>query len=168
MKFLAIVSLFNNLANKRSIYDIYGTETLRKGVIDKDGNIKGGYNYGGTAYEIFEKFFGTANPYALIKDPDRLDDEYGSMYSSAFGGKYAKEKDSLPPVEVFLECSLEELYNGCVKKLVFERQVLNSDNRTTAAKKEELDVEIFKGYDKNTVLPFTGYGNEGAGQRTCK
>jgi DnaJ-class molecular chaperone len=90
------------------------------------------------------------------------------MFSSAFGGKYHKEKDALPPVEVFLECTLEELYNGCVKKLTYERQVLNSDNRTTVAKKEDLDIEVFKGYDKNTILPFPGYGNEGAGQRTCK
>jgi DnaJ-class molecular chaperone len=89
------------------------------------------------------------------------------MFNSAFGGKYYKENDPLPPVEVFLECSLEELYNGCIKKLIYERQILNSDNRTTSPKKEELDIEIFKGYDKNTVLPYTGYGNEGPGQRTC-
>jgi DnaJ-class molecular chaperone len=90
------------------------------------------------------------------------------MFNSAFGGKYYGDKAPLAPVEVNLECTLEELYNGCVKKLVYERQVMNEDNRTTVGKKEELDIEVFKGYDKNTVIPYPGYGNEGPGQKTCK
>lgn len=55
-------------ANKRGVYDIHGNETLRNGIVDKNGAIKGAYKYGGNAYEIFEKFFGTTNPFALIKD----------------------------------------------------------------------------------------------------
>lgn len=103
----------------------------------------------------------------MIKDGDKTDDEYGSMFSSAFGGQYAKEKDPLPNVEAFLECSLDELYNGCVKKLVYVRKVLNSDGRTTIEKEEERDIEVFKGYDNATVLSFPGYGNEAPGQRNC-
>ena len=47
-----IVRINFNLANKRSIYDINGAEVLRKGLIDKDGNLKGSYNYGGNAFDI--------------------------------------------------------------------------------------------------------------------
>ncbi len=61
-----------NIANKRGIYDIHGYETLRNGIVDKSGDIKGAYKYGGNAYEIFEKFFGTTNPFALIKDGNYL------------------------------------------------------------------------------------------------
>src|SRR3569623_180864 len=97
-----------------------------------------------------------------------MENEKGSMFSSAFGGQYAKAKEPIPHLEVDLECTLEELYNGYVKKLTYQRKVLNSDARTTTVKDEERDVEIFKGYDKNTVLTFNGFGNEGAGQKNCK
>lgn len=141
---------------------------MRNGIRDKEGNLKGGYKYGGDSNEIFRKFFGTSNPFALIKDPDRFDDEYGTMFSSAFGGQYAKPLDPLPDVIVDFECSLEELYNGCVKTLNYKRRVLNQDGRTTSEKDEKRDIEIFKGYDKSVVLSFPGYGNEAPAQKPCK
>jgi DnaJ-class molecular chaperone len=64
-------------------------------------------------------------------------------------------------------CTLEELFNGCVKVLSYERRVLNSDGRTTALKQEEKDVEIFKGFDKNTKINFPGHGNEAPGMPNC-
>lgn len=157
-----------NLANKRGVYDIHGFDGLRSGILDKEGNIKGAYKYGGNAEEIFLKYFGTSNPFSLIKDPDRVDYEYGTMFTSSFGGQYAKEKEPLKNIELDFECSLEELYNGCVKKLVYQRRVLNSDGRTTTVKDEERDIEIFKGYDKTVLLTFPGYGNEAPGQKNCK
>jgi DnaJ-class molecular chaperone len=97
-----------------------------------------------------------------------MENKNGSMFSSAFGGLYAKEESQPENLVVELECTLEELYNGCIKKLSYERRVLNSDGRTTSSKNEERDVEIFKGYDKNTVLTFTGFGHEIPGRRTRK
>jgi len=91
------------LANKRGVFDIYGIDALRAGITDKQGNLKGGYMYDGNAPEIFRKFFGTTNPFALLKDSDRFDDEYGTMFSSAFGGQYAKPRAPLQIVEVTLE-----------------------------------------------------------------
>ena len=61
-----------NSANKRGVYDVHGETGLRNGVLDKQKNLKGGYKYGGNAYEIFEKFFGTWNPFTLIKDCNYL------------------------------------------------------------------------------------------------
>jgi hypothetical protein len=89
------------------------------------------------------------------------------MFSSSFGGQYSKEKEPLKNVEVDLECSLEELYNGCVKRLKYERRVLNSDGRTTILKDEDREIEVFKGYDKSITLSFPGYGNESPGQKNC-
>ncbi len=149
------------------MFDIHGFDGLRNGIRDSDGNLKGGYKYGGDANEIFRKYFGTTNPYALIKDPDRFDDEYGSMFSSAFGGLYAKPKEPLPNVVIDFECSLEELYNGCVKTLRYNRRVLNEDGRTTSEKEESREIEIFKGYDKSICLTFPGFGNEAPAQKPC-
>jgi len=66
-----------------------------------------------------------------------------------------------------LECTLEELYLGCIKTLRFERKVLNSDNRTTFLKEEEVEVEVHKGASKGTKFNFPLLGNEGLGLKTC-
>ncbi len=154
-------------ANKKSIYDIYGATGLRNGIQDKEGNLKGGYIYGGNADETFEKFMGSSNPFAYIKDTDRKDDEWGSMFSSAHGGQYAKESAPLPNIEANFECTLEELYSGGVKKLGYTRNVLNQDGRTVTQEDANVDIEIFKGYDKSIVLTFVGQGNEGPSKKTC-
>ena len=56
---------------KKEIYDIYGQEGLKNGIIDKKGNIKGGYIYSGNGHEIFEKFMGTANPFTLKGESEK-------------------------------------------------------------------------------------------------
>jgi len=68
LSFIIFKFLLKFIANKRGVYDTHGFETLRSGIVDKSGAIKGAYKYGGNAYEIFEKFFGTTNPFSLIKD----------------------------------------------------------------------------------------------------
>lgn len=171
MKYCQIVILIINLnllATKRSLYDVYGMDALRSGITDNHKNLVGGYKYGGNGEEIFEKFFGTINPYELIKYGELMENKNGSMFSSAFGGLNSREAGPPENLTVELECTLEELYNGCIKRLVYERRVLNSDGRTTSLKNEERDVEIFKGYDKLTILTFPGYGHEEAGRRTRK
>ncbi len=90
------------------------------------------------------------------------------MFSSAFGGQFAPEKEKLTDITAEMECSLEELYNGCVKVLSYQRRVLNSDGRTTSLKDEEKEVEIFKGYDKTTKIIYANYGNEAPGMKNCK
>jgi len=108
------------------------------------------------------------NHYELIKYGEIMENQNGSMFSSSFGGLYAKEEAQEENLVVELECTLEELYNGCIKKLSYERRVLNSDGRITSVKNEERDIEIFKGYDKTTVLRYPGYGHEVPGRKTRK
>ena len=49
---------------KRAIYDQYGEEGLRNGVPDGEGGVRGGFDASCDAGQIFESFFGTANPFA--------------------------------------------------------------------------------------------------------
>ena len=152
--------------NKKGLYDIYGKDGLANGVLDKNGNLKGGYHYSGNAHEIFEKFMGTSNPFALLRDPEKMSDEKGSAFSSAFGGDNERKRTPLPAITVELECTLEELYNGCVKPLKYTKKALGHDKRTTVDKECEVDVEVFPGYDKSTVVTFKGMGNEAPGEKT--
>ena len=149
---------------KKRIYDIYGHDGLKNGIIDKYGNIKGGYKYMGNGHEIFEKFMGTANPFALKteSEKEKMNKEISATYEKSFGIQ-KKEKDILPPIDIDLECTLEELYNGCVKTIKYKKKAISYDLRTTEDKEVSLDIEIFKGYDKNTIIPFKEMGNEAPG-----
>jgi len=149
---------------KKRIYDIYGHDGLKNGIIDKYGNIKGGYKYMGNGHEIFEKFMGTANPFALKteSEKEKMNKEISATYEKSFGIQ-KKEKDILPPIDIDLECTLEELYNGCVKTIKYKKKAISYDLRTTEDKEVCLDIEIFKGYDKNTIIPFKEMGNEAPG-----
>ena len=144
---------------KKEIYDIYGHEGLKNGIIDKKGKIKTGYIYSGNGHEIFEKFMGTDNPFTLK-------DEYEKgFFDEAKEENKNLNEDKVQSIDVNLECTLEELYNGCVKKINYKKRVIGFDFRTTEEKEVSLDVEVFRGYDKNTVLTFKGLGHQTPGIR---
>lgn len=41
---------------------------MKSGIPDKKLGLKAGYHFQGNSYEIFEKFFGTTNPFAVSLD----------------------------------------------------------------------------------------------------
>ena len=153
--------------NKKSIYDIYGKDGLYNGIVDKHNNLKGAYKYAGNAHQIFESFMGTANPFAFIRDCDKMSDEQGSAFSSAYGGQYQAKALALAlePVIVELKCSLSELYNGAIKDITYMKQTLNPDKRTTSIKQCTTKVEVFPGYGKESVIEFKEMGNEAPGKK---
>lgn len=53
------------LAKKRAFYDKYGEEKLKEGYFT-EGELKGGYQFKGDAFEIFEQFFGTHNIFSAL------------------------------------------------------------------------------------------------------
>jgi DnaJ-class molecular chaperone len=52
----------------KEIYDKYGEELMKSGVPDRKYGFKAGYKFQGNSFEIFEKFFGTTNPYTVALD----------------------------------------------------------------------------------------------------
>ena len=146
---------------KKEIYDVYGHEGLKNGIIDKKGKIKGGYIYSGNGHEIFEKFMGTSNPFTL------KDESVKAYYDEIQMRENNKNTEEvLQNIDIDLECTLEELYNGCVKHIKYKRRVIGFDFRSTEEKEAAIDVEIFRGYDKNTVIPFKGIGHQSPGMKT--
>ena len=64
--------------------------------------------------EIFERFFGTHNPFV----------DFGFGDTMPFASRLKKPGPRKPdPVARDLACSLEELYNGCTKALKVTRKV---------------------------------------------
>lgn len=129
-----------------------------KGVIA----IIGGYRYGGNSFEIFDRVFGSTNPFAeKLEDDGR--DQYGSLLGDGFGGRNQPILPQPADISITLEVTLHELYNGCMKKVTYERQVLLHDGRTTRPSQEELSVEVKPGFSEQTVLTFSNKGHESEG-----
>jgi DnaJ-class molecular chaperone len=149
---------------KRAFFDKYGEEQLKDGFI-VDGNFRGGYRFGGNPEEIFEKFFGSNNPFAHLVD-DSGKEELGSMFGFAFKGLNYEGAKSIPNLEVPVDCTLNELYNGCSKEVTYTRVVLNGDGQTTRNIQETKKIEIRPGYSTKTVLSFAKQGNEAVGLPT--
>jgi DnaJ-class molecular chaperone len=70
---------------RKSWFDKYGEYGLKEGVPGPQGGTVGGYRYAGNSFEIFDRFFGTTNPFAERLDDDGKD-QYGSLLGDAFGG----------------------------------------------------------------------------------
>ena len=148
---------------RKGIYDIYGSEGLRTGIIDKKGNVKGAYKFLNNGHEIFERYMGTSNPFTLIRDNEKISEEIPSVFGSAFGGQNKEKEKELSPIHIYLECTLEELYNGCVKTIKYKKNNINYDLRTTNVVEVSQDVEIFRGYDDNTIITYKEKGNDAPG-----
>ena len=148
---------------RKGIYDIYGSEGLRRGITDKKGNVKGAYKFLNNGHEIFERYMGTSNPFTLIRDNEKISEEIPSVFGSAFGGQNKPKEEKLKPIVINLECTLEELYNGCVKTIKYKKNNINYDLRTTNVVEVSQDVEIFRGYDDNTIITYKEKGNDAPG-----
>ena len=127
----------------------------------------GGYRYGGNSFEIFERVFGTTNPFAEKPEDDGRD-QFGSLLGDGFKGAAEPLLPAPADIHVTLAVSLHELYNGCHKKVEYERKVLLLDGRSTRSVKEELAVEVRPGYSEATVLTFSSKGNEAEGHKPSK
>ena len=66
-----------------------------------------------------------------------------------------------------MECGLDEIYMGIVKRLVYKRTVINNDGTTTSEKDQERNIEIERGVDCKIPLIFKGFGNESPGLQNC-
>ena len=150
--------------NKKEIFDIYGKEGLRNGILGKNGKKKPGYRFLGNGHEIFEKFMGTSNPFTLIRDNEKKLKE--TIVIDAANANMEKKETKEKDINFDLECTLEELYNGCIKNVKYSKKKICEDFRTTEDQEASVDVEIMKGYDKNTVLPFKEMGNDIPGEKS--
>ena len=150
---------------KKEIFDIYGKEGLKNGIMKNDKKIDG-YRYLGNGHEIFEKFMGTANPFTLIRENEKKSREIKEKENIVIdASKQEKQEKRAKDIVIELECTLEELYNGCVKNVKYNRKKVASDSVSLEEVEDNVDVEILRGYDKNSVIKFKDMGNEGLGEK---
>ena len=170
-------------AEKRKIYDQYGEAGLRGEVPSDGGtatgpsaadfgggmpfNFPGGHHrsskMGGMGpnmgfhfqasdpSKIFEQFFGTANP----RDAEQSSMFGHSMFPGGSNGlHHSRQKQARPrPSYTTIECSLEQLYMGDVKKLKISRRV--GDHM----EEKILEVPIKSGWKTGTKITYAGEGD---------
>ena len=111
---------------------------------------------------------GTSNPFTLIRENEKKSKEtivIDAANPNANINLEKKEKNERD-INIDLECTLEELYNGCTKNVKYTKKKICEDFRTTEDQEANIEVEIMKGYDKNTIIPFKEMGNDFPGEKS--
>ena len=81
------------------------------------------------------------------------------MFGDAFGG----QSEALPqvPKDIVktLDCTIQEFYNGSLKKINIRREIICYDGKTTRPHDEELTVEVKPGMSEKDELVYHDKGN---------
>ena len=161
------------LASLREAYDRYGEETLKNGYLskyqsriyircsDREGQIQG-YCFNGDPFEIFEIFFGTANPFAIALDEQGKQVKMiEKIESDLHKDAVTDRKDThAADLEIKTSCTLKEFFMGCTKRLNFSKTVTLGDGKTTENVVTSKEIEIKPGMKPGTTYRFTGEGNK--------
>ena len=67
---------------------------------------------------------------------------------------------------VDVECTLNELYNGCMKEVRYLKTLLNNDGRTTREETVSRVIDVKPGYENGNQIVLKGLGNESNGKKT--
>ena len=161
-KFQEIAESYDVLSNPktRAIYDQFGYSGLKEPAAEggeKEGDAPkpggGGYEFKNNGAEIFSSFFGTSNPFA----------DFGFGESQPFTNRLKKSGPAKSEAVVSdLPCSLEELFNGCSKKLRIVRKRFSGQDGTGELVDEAkvLTVSVKPGWKKGTKITFPCEGDE--------
>ncbi|KAH8863909.1 DnaJ likeubfamily B member 13 [Schistosoma japonicum] len=66
-----------------------------------------------------------------------------------------------PPIEREMFLSLEEIYNGCTKKMKVSRRIMNEDGHTSSMKDKILSLTVHPGWREGTRITFPKEGDQG-------
>ena len=145
----------------KEIYDKYGEELMKTGVPDKKLGFKAGYQFQGNSQEIFEKFFGTDNPFTIALD------EHGqqiTMLQHKAASMMDAFKKRFSNLTVTVKCTLEEFYYGCKKEIYFERVELEGDGKRQKMAVASKEIHIKPGMGPQNQLEFPGEGHQRVGE----
>ncbi|CAL1680303.1 unnamed protein product [Lasius platythorax] len=140
---------------RRTVYDQYGEEGLKNGVLRPEGFVKP-YVYHGEPMRTFREFFAVQNPYDdllnILTEPQPL-----------FGfpeGQGIKRKEE--PLIKTLFLTLSEVFFGGIKKMKIQKLVLvGNDKSTTVSMEKILTIPIKPGIPPGTRIVFPEEGDQG-------
>ncbi|EAT48615.1 AAEL000360-PA [Aedes aegypti] len=137
---------------RKRIYDVYGEEGLKSGVVTPTGFVKP-YVFSNNCMKIYKDFFATYSPYgdlidALTNPPPLCQNDASLVRSKA------------PDIEQYIDLELPEIYHGAIKKMKITREEFIDDAQVrTKIVEETLTVPIPAGTPSGTKIRFEGAGN---------
>jgi len=87
----------------------------------------------------------------------------GSLFGSGFAGL---NHPTLPPIQTIyinVPTTLKEFYNGCIKTVSYQKQIICLDGKTVTTTTTNKLIEIKPGMDATNSLTFAGEGNQQPG-----
>lgn len=155
---------------KREIYNRFGEEGLKNGMGGMGGAGGGGFSFTpSSADDIFQRFFGGSSGGLESLFGSGLGGGIGGMpsgftrFSQSGGGRDFFSDFNQPrkarPITNTLNCSLEELYTGTVKKMKISRNLTDSSGKTMQVS-EIVEIHVKPGWKKGTKITFEEKGDE--------
>ncbi|KAH8248491.1 hypothetical protein KR026_001596 [Drosophila bipectinata] len=156
---------------KRDLYDKYGEEGLRHGCSDHHSHHSGGqssgssglgsgqgsysYQFHGDPRATFAQFFGSMDPFTMFFD--EMEHVFMSDDDFPLGRCGRMQQD--PPIEHELPVCLEDIANGCTKRMKISRLSISSSG---VARKENkvLNFEVRPGWKSGTKVIFRKEGDQ--------
>jgi len=138
---------------RKGTFDLFGEDGLKDGITDSSGNVRGGtYHFDEevTPGGVFERFFGTANPYEAL---DAIGQQFEAMTATE-PPKPGKNK------VYTVELTLEEIFHGCLKRVTHKRKVLLAEGGEYTEEARTLTIDVKPGLPSGTRFVFDGEGNK--------
>lgn len=128
--------------------------------------------------KIFEQFFGTANPQeaenmfgggfsgfgggrpggaSVHMNGGGMDDIFGGM--GGMNGASGMRRPKPEKLKRELDCSLEQLYTGCTKKLRITRRVFDEHTSQLREEQKVLEIPVKPGWKSGTKVTYEGEGD---------
>lgn len=144
---------------KRAVYDRFGKDGLRQ-TGDMPTNGKRSNHHSRTAEDIFQEFFG-GDPFGdeFFADMGEPGPFSSFMFQGMFDNSFQPRRRKAAPVECKLECTLQELYRGSVRKMKISRSLCDASGRRITVG-EVLDIHIKPGWRNGMQIMFRGKGDE--------
>jgi len=155
-----------NNPEKKKLYDQFGEEGLNIPAgggfgqpgsntffFSSHGGMPGGFT---NPEDIFKSFFGTNDPFEAENSFSNMGG--GHSFHIPHNSHFQHMNNKPRIIKKYFSCTLEQLYNGCSKKMKITRKVPTMGN---SLKKEEkiITINVRKGWKEGTKLTFPNSGD---------
>lgn len=142
-------------------YSSFGNEGAGFAGFPSSGGANGGFSFFQSSSDpskIFEQFFGTSNPNEAEQLFGQGRRKRGHHEQPMFGRSSRHHE----PAELkrTIECSLEQLYTGCTKKMKITRRVVDPVSHQLQSEEKVLEIPIKAGWKSGTRVTFSGEGDQ--------